>query len=248
MRNLREGTTVVVGASRGFGRSVAAALAEAGADVVAVARDKSRLEELAAGTPGIRYKAVDAGLEGTAEQLLGEDDPDTVVLVAGASPRILPLQEQTWDSFSLNWNTDVRIAFQWLRAILLQPLRPGSRVVVLSSGAAVAGSPLSGGYAGAKATQRFITAYAHGESKRAGLGITFTTVLPRPAPATDIGKAAIEAYAAHLGISQEAYIENIGGAMTPEMAGTSLVELARAEPEDLAEGYLLTATGLQKLA
>jgi 3-oxoacyl-[acyl-carrier protein] reductase len=38
-------------------------------------------------------------------------------------------------------------------------LRPGSRVVVFSSGAALGGSPLSGGYAGAKATQRFIAAY-----------------------------------------------------------------------------------------
>lgn len=41
---------------------------------------------------------------------------------------------------------------------------------MISSGAALAGSPLSGGYAGAKATQRFITAYAQGEANRAGLG------------------------------------------------------------------------------
>ena len=71
-----------------------------------------------------------------------------------------PLHHQTWDTFSVNWETDVRIAFHWLREALLRPLRPGGRVVVFSSGAAlnVNGSPLSGGYAGAKATQRFITA------------------------------------------------------------------------------------------
>ena len=50
-------------------------------------------------------------------------------------------------------------------------------VVSLSSGAALGGSPLSGGYAGAKATQRFITAYAQEEATRAGLGITFTAVV-----------------------------------------------------------------------
>jgi hypothetical protein len=35
--------------------------------------------------------------------------------------------------------------------------------------------------------------------------------------------------------------------LTPEIAGTSLVELGRVEFADLADGYLLTATGLQKL-
>ena len=43
----------------------------------------------------------------------------------------------------------------------------------MSSGAAVAGSPLSGGTAGAKSTIRFITDYAADESERAGLGIRF---------------------------------------------------------------------------
>ena len=89
-----------------------------------------------------------------------------------------PLQHQTWETFSANWHTDVRMAFHWVREALLKPLRPGSRVVVISSGAALQGSPLSGGYAGAKATQRFITAYAQDEANRAGLGITFTAILP----------------------------------------------------------------------
>jgi len=68
-------------------------------------------------------------------------------------------------------------------------------VVVVSSGAAVAGSPPSGGYAGAKATQRFMTGYAQDEANRAGLGITFTAVLPRITPLTDLGRPAIRAYA-----------------------------------------------------
>jgi NAD(P)-dependent dehydrogenase (short-subunit alcohol dehydrogenase family) len=65
-------------------------------------------------------------------------EPQVVVLVAGASPLMRPLQHQTWETFSVNWHTDVKIAFHWLREILLKPLRPGSRVVVISSGAAVA--------------------------------------------------------------------------------------------------------------
>jgi hypothetical protein len=50
--------------------------------------------------------------------------------------------------------------FHWTREALLVPLDPGSVVVAFSSGAALQGSPLSGGYAGAKATIRFVSAYA----------------------------------------------------------------------------------------
>jgi NAD(P)-dependent dehydrogenase (short-subunit alcohol dehydrogenase family) len=110
-----------------------------------------------------------------------------------------PLQHHTWETFSVNWQTDVRIAFHWLREALLKPLRPGSRVVVVSSGAALAGSPLSGGYAGAKATQRFITEYAQDEATRTGLGITFTAVVPRITSLTDLGRPAVQAYAARTG-------------------------------------------------
>jgi hypothetical protein len=78
-----------------------------------------------------------------------------------------PLQYQPWETFSVNWHSDVRIAFNWLREALLTPLPPGSRVVV-SSGAAINGSPASRGDAGSKATQRFIAEYAQDESRRPG--------------------------------------------------------------------------------
>jgi NAD(P)-dependent dehydrogenase (short-subunit alcohol dehydrogenase family) len=158
-----------------------------------------------------------------------------------------PLQEQTWETFSVNWETDVRVSFHWLREILLKPLRPGSRVVVISSGAALAGSPLSGGYAGAKATQRFITAYAQDEANRAGLDITFTAILPRFSPETGVGRPAVRAYAARAGQSVEEYLEQVGPPVTPEYAGGTLVELTRATAADLSPAYVLTGTGLQQL-
>src|SRR5206468_12873946 len=140
---------------------------------------------------------------------------------AGASPLMRPLQHQTWETFSVNWHTDVRIAFHWLRESLLKPLQPGSRVIVVSSGAALAGSPLSGGYAGAKATQRFITAYAQEEAKRAGLDITFTAVLPRITPLTDLGRPAVQAYAARAGQTEDEYMQQMGPPVTPEVAGAA---------------------------
>ena len=247
MSELSGRTTLVVGASRGLGRGIAGAFAEAGAPVVAVARSGAALAELATTSANIRTEVADATDATVAGSLLDRYEPEVVILVAGASPLMRPLQHQTWETFSVNWHTDVRIAFHWLREALLKPLRPGSVVVVVSSGAALAGSPLSGGYAGAKATQRLITGYAQDEANRAGLGITFTAVLPRITPLTDLGRPAVRAYAARSGQSEEEYVQQMGEPLTPEGAGAALVELVRADTDTVAPGYLLTAAGLQKL-
>jgi NAD(P)-dependent dehydrogenase (short-subunit alcohol dehydrogenase family) len=244
--DLSDRTTIVVGASRGLGRGIAAAFAEAGAPVVAVARTSEPLAELA-GAGNIRAEVADAADATVAGSLLDRHEPKALILVAGASPLLRPLQHQTWETFSVNWQSDVRIAFHWLREALLKPLPPASRVVVLSSGAALAGSPLSGGYAGAKAAQRFMTAYAQDEADRAGLDITFTAVLPRLTPLTDLGRPAVRAYAARSGRSEEEYREQFGEPLTPAVAGAAVVELVRADAATVAPAYLLTGAGLQTL-
>jgi len=241
-------TTIVVGASRGLGRGVASALAAAGASVIAVARTEAPANGPAAGAGTIQAVVADAADPASAGDLLGRYEPDTLVLVAGARPHSLPLQDQTWETFSVNWETDVRIAFLWLREALVKPLRPGSRVVVFSSGAAVQGSPLSGGYAGAKATQRFLTTYAQDEARRANLDITFTAVLPRLTPHTGLGRPAVEAYAARHGQSVDDYVRSMGEPLTPEGAGDAVVDLARADAATIAPSYLLTGAGLRELA
>ena len=240
-------TTVVVGASRGLGRGIATAFAEAGAPVVAVARTGAALTELATTNPNIRTEVADAADEGVAWNLLDQYDPEVVILLAGANPVMRPLQHQTWETFSINWHTDVKIAFTWLREALLKPLPPGSRVVVVSSGAAINGSPASGGYAGSKATQRFLAGYAHEESHRAGLDITVTAVMPRMTPLGDVGKRGVRAYAARSGQTEQEYLKQLGEPLSPEQAGSALVDLIRADPATTAPGYLLTAAGLQEL-
>ena len=243
MNDLRR--TMVVGGSRGLGRGIAVAFARAGAAVVAVARTESALRELAAETPGIDIEVADAADPTVPGALLDRHRPEILIIVAGASPLMRPLHHHTWETFSANWNTDVRIAFHWLREALLTPLPPGARVIVVSSGAAVHGSPLSGGYAGAKATQRFITGYAQDEARRAGADITFTTVLPRITPATSLGLPAVRAYAARAGRSVQEYVEQMGEPLTPETAGAALLELASAG--ESAASYQLTADGLTAL-
>src|SRR6266536_2938007 len=246
MSDLSGRTTVVVGASRGLGRGIARAFAEAGAPVVAVARTGPALAELATTSANIQTEVADAADTTVAWSLLDQYEPEVLILVAGANPVMRPLQYQTWETFSVNWHTDVKITFTWLREALLKPLPPGSRVVV-SSGAALNGSPASGGYAGAKATQRFIAEYAQDESHRAGLDMTVTAVMPRMTPFGDVGRRGVRAYAARGGQTEEAYLKQLGELLTPEVAGSALVDLVRANPATTAPGYLLTAAGLQKL-
>jgi NAD(P)-dependent dehydrogenase (short-subunit alcohol dehydrogenase family) len=240
MSDLSGSTIMVVGASRGLGRGIATAFAQAGANVIAVARSAG------SDSPGIRNEVADAADPAAAPALLDQYEPDVLILVAGATPVGRPLQRQTWETFSVNWHMDVRITFSWLREALLKPLKPGSRVVVMSSGAAINGSPASGGYAGAKATQRFIAAYAQEESRRAGLDITVTAVLPRMTPLGDVGKSGVRAYAARAGQTEHEYIKNMGELLTPELAGAALVDLIRQDPAATAAAYLLTADGLRE--
>ena len=226
-------TAIVTGASRGFGRGIAEAFTAAGADVIGVARSAATV-------------TADASDPATAHRLIEEYQPSTVVLCAGASPVMSPLHEQTWESFSQNWNVDVAQAFHWIREALLRPLVPGSTVIAISSGAAINGSPLSGGYAGAKATVRLITAYAALESQRAGLGIDFISVLPTLTPATELGAKAVAAYAERQGVDVEVFMQSLPPALTAEQVGKSVLELATAGPWE-HRAYTLSSAGLSPL-
>jgi NAD(P)-dependent dehydrogenase (short-subunit alcohol dehydrogenase family) len=240
-------TAVVVGASRGLGRGIALAFAESGARVIAVARSTQALSELEVQNARIQGETADATDPVVAWSILEKHDPDILVLNAGANPVMRPLQYQTWETFSSNWETDVRIAFNWLRDSLLKPLKPGSSVIVMSSGAALFGSPASGGYAGAKATERFIAAYAREESQRADLGITVTAIMPRMTPNGDVGKRGVRAYAARSGQTEAQYIKELGPIVTPELAGSALVGLIASPPAEREAAYVLTGHGLQKV-
>jgi NAD(P)-dependent dehydrogenase (short-subunit alcohol dehydrogenase family) len=244
MRDLSGTTALVTGASRGFGRAIAAALAGAGAQVVGVARDGARLDALRAELGDAFTPVVaDAADPIVAAGLLDAHRPRTVVLNAGAAPLLRPLQRQTWETFSRPWDVDVRHAFNWTREALLLPLAPGSVVVAMSSGAALAGSPLSGGYAGAKGTIRFLTAYAQAESEREGLGIRFVSILPQLTPATDLGAVGVAAYAARQGVDAAAFVRNMGPALTPETVGTAVLDLT-VSPNGRHGAYRVTAAGL----
>ena len=240
-------TALVTGATRGFGRAIAVALHEAGANVLAVARNAEQLEELRLQL-GASLTSVVADVSDpiVAGSLIERFRPKTLVLNAGATPLMRAIQHHTWETFCRNWEVDVKQAFHWIREALLLPLAPQSTVIAMSSGAAHFGSPLSGGYAGAKATIRFISEYAAEESERAGLGIRFVALLPKLTPFTELGAGAAAAYAERNGINLDEYVKRQGPALTPADVGKHITELASSNAT--APGaYLLTPNGLSSL-
>jgi NAD(P)-dependent dehydrogenase (short-subunit alcohol dehydrogenase family) len=248
IRQLAGTTAVVTGASRGFGRAISVSLVERGAHVVGVARNQELLAQLKeqlgdAFTPEV----ADVADPTVATRLIADYRPQTVVLNAGATPPVGSLPEQTWEMFSTNWNVDVQHVFNFTREILTGPLDPGSVVVSLSSGAALAGSPLSGGYAGAKATIKLISSYAGLEAQRLGVDIRFVSVLPQLTPATGLGKIYTERYAAMAGMSEAQFLEGrFGGTLSAEQVGESITDLA-VDDSYTYPAYLVGTTGLQSV-
>ena len=192
---------VIVGASRGLGRGIAVGLHDAGIETISVSRTASPSHE-----PRLVEELGDARDPQFAASTLSRHRPDLLVIAAGAVPGMGPLQEQSWETFSVNFDADVRISFEWTAAALRAPLAPGSRVVVISSGAALRGSRPGGGYSGAKATQRFIATFARGESADLGLDISVTTVLPTITPHGAVGRVGIDAHAVEEGLTVDQYI------------------------------------------
>jgi NAD(P)-dependent dehydrogenase (short-subunit alcohol dehydrogenase family) len=215
---------LVIGAGGGVGQATADALAAAGARVL---------------TAGSERDATDPG---QVDALLAEADPDLVVVAAGARPRMASIEEQSWESFSTPWNVDVKIAFEVGRAALARPLRPSSTVLIVSSGAGLQGSPLSGGYAGAKRMQMFLAGYLQREADARRLGIRFVALAPRQLlVGTPIGEAAAAAYGAQVGESPGAYMKRFAAPLDP--AGVARAILTIASGDEHREAMLLGLTG-----
>jgi NAD(P)-dependent dehydrogenase (short-subunit alcohol dehydrogenase family) len=237
-------TAVVTGASRGFGRAISAALVAMGTTVVGIARDRTQLravrDELGAGFTPV---AADATDEALAHDVIREHRPGLLVLNAGAVPHMAPVHEQTWETFSRNWHVDTRHVFTWTRAALREPLAPGSVVVMMSSGAAIGGSPLSGGYASAKAAIRYIRGYAADESTRAGLDIRFVTLLPQLTPAGGVGAVGVAGYAARQGVDEDTFVDGMQPILTPDQVAKAVLDVA-GDPGSAPE-YVVSGAGLR---
>jgi NAD(P)-dependent dehydrogenase (short-subunit alcohol dehydrogenase family) len=225
MQSLKNQRVIVTGGSSGLGLGVVEALVERGAKVMVVARDTQRLAEVESrlGVTGVVGDATDRAL---AASLLQEFRPTVLVLNAGVTPATGPLHEQSWEGFSAPWNSDVKAGFHWIQEAIRLPLARGSRVLISSSGAAISGSPLSGGYAGAKRTLWIMASYANGVAAELDLGIRFQALVPQQMTAAGgVGRAGAEAYSRRKGVTPEQFLAGFGKPLSAHDFGEHVVSI-----------------------
>ena len=221
--SLKDKNVIVTGGSRGLGLGLVEALVAHGAKVTVVARDSDALKSVRAQL-GVATISADVTDESAARRILAEVHPDILVLNAGAKPRMGRLDQLSWADFTATWETDVKAGLYWLQAALNLPLKPGSHVLVGSSGAAIDGSPMSGGYAGAKRMLWIMANYANGVAKQKGLEIRFQAIVPlQIIGGTGVGDEASSAYARAMGVEREAYLARFGAPLPPRQFGDHLV-------------------------
>ena len=99
---LKDKLYIVTGASSGFGRAIAIALADENASVIAVARGKDKLDELKAEKPAIETISLDISLPESLEVLLetvGKRQLTGILVNAGGPPAksFLETEMKDWD-------------------------------------------------------------------------------------------------------------------------------------------------------
>lgn len=236
---------VVIGGSRGVGRRIVEAGIRSGARVLAVARQERPLRELAQEVSGTEILSLDATDERTPSQVFDVLRPDILVLCGGAFPPTGPLHTLSWQEFAVNWEADVKMAFHFCKAALSRPLPAGTLVILIASGAALAGSPNSGGYAGAKRTQMFMTNYSQKESDRLGLGLQFKALAPRIMPDTALGKHAIAGYSRYLGISEANFVQGMAAPPSASDVATAVIDLATKPDRSKENVFIVSGKGLE---
>jgi NAD(P)-dependent dehydrogenase (short-subunit alcohol dehydrogenase family) len=223
--NLKDKKVVVTGGSRGLGLGLVEALLAHGAKVTVVARDGDALAAVHARLD-VGVISADVTEETEAYRILSEVNPEVVALNAGAKPPMGRLDQLNWADFSAAWETDVKAGLYWMQAALKMPLKSGSRVLVVSSGAAQNGSPLSGGYAGAKRMLWLMAKYANGVSMQNKLGIRFQAIVPlQMIGNTGVGDTGAEAYAHTMGIGRDEFLARFGAPMPPREFGEKVVSV-----------------------
>ncbi len=245
---MRYRKALVIGGSRGVGRALSLKLNRAGARTVTVARNAGDLDSLRAEAPEIETVAIDAA-DGVADELMADIGPDLLLLVGGHRPKMAPLSNLSWQDFSATWHADTKIAFDFTKAALQTPMGRGGAIVSFASGAAIGGSPLSGGYAGAKRMQHLIANYGKWEAERRDLGLTFYTIYPKQLIAgTKIAHEASSAYAGARSVTQEQFMSQWEKPLTAEQVADSVMDLLADDSGGNAGAYTIAGTGREAYA
>ena len=157
-------TSVVTGASSGIGRTVAGAMAEAGANLILIGRDEERLQETVS---AVKERGGEA--EPVAVELTADNAASTIVeatmkrfgalnILVNCAGIFEPqsFETQPLESFDRQMAVNVRAPFALIQAALPH-LRPDGAVVNISSIAGYAGFPQSAAYCATKGAVELMT-------------------------------------------------------------------------------------------
>jgi NAD(P)-dependent dehydrogenase (short-subunit alcohol dehydrogenase family) len=246
MIDLKTAKVIVTGGSAGVGLEMTRALAQRGAEVTIIARDRDNFGD--AHEVGARTIPGDATKSEIITRTIADVSPDVLILNAGA--RLYPalIDEQDWETFSTVWNTDVKATFVGIQAALKTPMRPGTRVLIMSSGAAMVMShpainPYdlrhSNGCVGAKRMVWFMGHQANAASEIRRLRIKFQVLVPgQLMAATDHGRIVAEACAKVEGITVDEHIlRKYGSHFQPAQIGRQVAELLTDSRYDQGVAY-----------
>jgi NAD(P)-dependent dehydrogenase (short-subunit alcohol dehydrogenase family) len=151
-------TVVITGGSQGIGAACVRAFADAGATVVACARDPEPIEAMAGDLDDVEAVRADVRDEYDVERLMETaarvgGPIDVVVANAGVNhgpPGEMPLDEEPYSRFDDTLRTNVRGVFTTVKEAVPH-LAPDARVLVTSGSVAREAKPGMGAYAVSKA-------------------------------------------------------------------------------------------------
>ena len=238
---------LVVGASQGTGLAIAQQLSEKGIEVIALGRNSDRIKQVQADFPGIQFIQADASEEQAAKELLASHQPDLVILAGGTRPVMTTIEDMSWQDFSQSWNNDTKVAFHFTQAVLQAPMPAGSALVSFSSGASLNGSPLSGGYAGAKRMQSFLVKYGQREANLKDINTKFISVLPKQMmQGSVIAEEGSAAYAQASGSTAEKFMCQWPAPLNAQLAAKLTLDILQDNPIG-GSLYAITGTGIESL-
>lgn len=246
----QRGTALITGASTGIGATYAERLAQRGYDLVLVARDKSRLQALAArlsAETGVRTEVLAADLTDTAqralvEQKLREDTSITLLLNNAGMAVMGSLVEADIDAvqtmLELNITAPTRLAAAAAKAFVS---RGAGTIINIASVLALAPEMFSGTYSGTKA---YMLNLSHSmRAQLAPLGVTVQAVLPGATRTEIWDRAGMSADS----LPSEMLME-VGDLVDAALAGLDMGEAVTIPPlQDLA-GFTAMETARLALA
>ena len=152
-------TAVVTGASSGIGEATARRLAAEGYEVVAGARRRDRLDELASEVPSIRPATLDVTSQESVDALVSSlERCDVLVNNAGGAFGLESVAEGRLDDWQRMYDTNVLGSLRMTQALIPKLVESGDGVLVmLTSTAGLTSYEGGGGYCAAKHAQRSMT-------------------------------------------------------------------------------------------